>query len=132
MRDSAGAVLILILAGLFGELLFSALIEPLLKPLARLYDPPHGGVVLGLTWLMVVAGVWAAPRLGVDHAGISIALAVLGIPLALIATLVYRDRKRAAAGLRPLNELPPGITYTWRHAILGYRKPESSDDAHAR
>ena len=132
MRNTAGAVLILILTWLLGELLFAALIAPLLQPLARLYDPPHGKFVLALTWLLVLIGVWAATQLGSDHPGILIALAVLGIPLALVATIVYRDRHRAAAGLPPLNELPPGIKYTWRHALLGYRKTESGDDAAAR
>jgi hypothetical protein len=104
----------------------------LLKPFARLYDPPPGKMILALTWLLALAAVWAATQLGSDHPGVSIALATLGIPLALIATIVYRDRQRAAAGLRALNELAPGTTYTWRHALLGYRKPESGDDAPAR
>jgi peptidoglycan/LPS O-acetylase OafA/YrhL len=132
MRDSAAAGLILILTGLVGEMLFGALIEPLLKPFARLYDPPRGKMILALTWLLALAGVWAATQLGSDHPGVSIALATLGIPLALIATIVYRDRQRAAAGLRALNELAPGTKYARRHALLGYRKSESGDDAPAR
>ncbi len=132
MRDSAAVVLILFLTGLVGELLSGAVIEPLLKPFARLYDPPRGKVVLALTWVLAIAGIWAAKQLGSDHPGVSLALAILGVPVALIATIVYRDRQRAAAGLRPLNELAPGTKYTWRHALLGYRKPESGDDAPAR
>jgi hypothetical protein len=132
MRDSAAVVLILFLTGLVGELLFGAMMEPLLKPFARLYDPPHGKMVLALTWVLAIAGVWAATQLGSDHPGVSIALATFGIPLALIATIVYRDRHRAAAGVRPFNELAPGDKYTWRHALLGYRRPKSGDDAPAR
>lgn len=129
MRDSAAVLLILFLTGLVGEVLFGALVAPLLRPLARLYDPPQGRFVLALTWALAIAGGWAATKLGSDHSGVAIALATLGIPFALIATIVYRDRQRAAAGLRALNQLAPGTKYTWRHALLGYRKPESGDDA---
>lgn len=108
MSDRLLHLSIWILAGLIGELVFGALIAPLLKPLARFYDPPHGKAVLAFTWMAAVAGIWVATQLGSEYSGVSIALVMLGIPLALIATLVFRDRHRAAAGLPPLNEIPPG------------------------
>lgn len=90
LAGSVGAWIIIELGG-------AAILEPVLKPLARLYDPPHGTAVLVLTWIAAVASLWVAFQIGDDWPTLAVALVMLGIPIALIASFTYRD---AATGRR--------------------------------
>jgi hypothetical protein len=70
-----------------GELLL-----PLFSPLRTLYRPPHGGIVLSLTWGAALLGTVLGFRAVESRVGVIVF--VLSIPAALVASAVYRDEQQ--------------------------------------
>lgn len=83
------------------------LLHPVFRAAGRLYAPPHGAVVLALTWIAAIAATtWALMR-GEAMPRVAAAAAVLSVPIALLATVTWRDFRRAAQGQPPVHHTVP-------------------------
>jgi len=90
-------LLTIVMIEITGELL-----HIVLRPLRRLYRPPHGAAVLALTWgvcvILFVLGCRADPNRFLLKTGL-----ILGTTtVAGLASLTYRDERRQAQGLPPV------------------------------
>lgn len=103
-----GWILLSVVAELAGEALGWAL-----RPLKRLYSPPHGVYVLGCTWLAAAALVGLAVMKGEWSLGLRSALTLLPVMSALFASLVYRDERRRVRGLPEVVTIVPD-RFGWR------------------
>jgi hypothetical protein len=73
----------------------------------RLYGPPRGWIVLGLTWLFALGGLAAGLSLEAVAPLVRSLLAV-GLPvLAVTASYVHRDLRRGARGMPPVTHTVP-------------------------
>ncbi|MDT8442507.1 MAG: hypothetical protein RQ723_12740 [Desulfuromonadales bacterium] len=92
-----GAVLGIVVLEIAAELAFA-----FLSPLRRLFAPPHGAVVLGVTWIVAVWATLLGWALAQTRATPGILLVIFSIPAALVATLVFRDVGRETRGMPPV------------------------------
>ena len=76
------------------------MIAPAFRPLSKLYKPPHGKFALALTWLAAVAALWSGLRSNASQ--LSALLMVTAVPVAIVASFIYRDKDREARGLAPI------------------------------
>lgn len=91
-----------------GLLLFSVAWEFILEPLVRYcYSPPHGWLVLALTWALGLAAIPLGISLREGHPASGAALVILGVPIALLGTLIFRDQRREAQGFGPVTASIP-------------------------
>ena len=118
MTDTIKFVLIIVIA----QLVLRPLLAPLFRGMARLYRPPHGARVLALTWVVALAATFLSFRFASRYPDLGTILVIVSIPAALLATMEYRDSRRASLGLPPANELPPGNQVPmWAKLLLGYK-----------
>jgi hypothetical protein len=84
-------------------LLFYLAWQFILEPLVRYcYSPPHGSLVLAFTWVVGLAAFPLGLSIRESHPASGAALIMLGVPIALLATLIFRDQRREAQGLGPV------------------------------
>jgi hypothetical protein len=76
-------------------------------PIRRLYSPRGGGWLLLGTWALALAVIPLAYSLRSAHSFLGGSIAILAIPAALFATLVYRDQRHVAAGQDPITVIVP-------------------------
>src|SRR5688572_1980352 len=85
----------------------SPLLHPVFRAAGRLYVRPHGAVVLAVTWIAAVAlTAWAFTR-GATTPRLATAAAILSVPMALLATLSWRDSRRVEQGRPPVQHTLP-------------------------
>ena len=75
------------------------LLAPMIRPLARLYRPPHGGRALVGTWLVCGFLLWASFPIARNVGPAGLALFILSLLAAGVATFVWRDYNRPEATL---------------------------------
>ncbi len=98
--QQAGAVLALILLGVA----WTAVLEPVAR---FLFSPPRGAWALTLIWLGAPPAILGGISLRSTHPALGAGLVILAIPVALLATLIYRDERRRSLGLTPVTTPVP-------------------------
>lgn len=110
---AAGIFVALWIAFELAHLLLTPAIRPVGRALNRLYTPPHGGWVLFATWVGAFAGLWIGWNADSDQPILGIASMIVAPVIAMFATLVYRDQRRARRGLPAVvTEVPETLGYS--------------------
>jgi hypothetical protein len=93
-------------------------IPSILTRFRPLFSARYGKITIPAVWVIAVALLAAAISIGNSHPGVATAFVVVPVPAALLATLVYRDQRREAAGLPAVEtRFPQRLTIVGRSGV---------------
>ena len=99
-------------------ILIGLLLGPLLRQFKPLFSARYGRFSVPIAWAVAVILVVVASRIGDTHFTLATCFVLVAPIVALLPTLVYRDQRREAAGLGPVQtHFPDRLTMVGRIGV---------------